>query len=101
LLRVQDEVHVVWHQAIGPHFHLRLAHLLAKQIVVNFLIAVFKENRFSTICRAASRGAGDRIPPRGANASRPQSYHERKPGEIGIDALPQVTIELIFDRQER
>jgi len=42
-------VHVIWPQAISPHFHVRLARLLAKEIAVNLLIAVFKENRFSTI----------------------------------------------------
>jgi hypothetical protein len=33
LPRIQDQVHVVWHQAVSPHFHVRL----------------FKENRLSTI----------------------------------------------------
>ena len=46
---IQDQVHVVWHQAVSPHFHVRFARLLAKKIAVNLLIAVFKENRFSTI----------------------------------------------------
>ena len=49
LPRIQDQVHVVWHQAVSPYFHVCLAHLLPKKIAVNFLIAVFKENRFSTI----------------------------------------------------
>jgi hypothetical protein len=48
LLRIQDQVHVVWHQAISPHFHVRLARLLAKQIAVNLLIAIFKEYRLSS-----------------------------------------------------
>jgi hypothetical protein len=33
LPRIQDQVHVVWHQAVSPHFHVRL----------------FKENRLSTV----------------------------------------------------
>src|SRR5258708_6649878 len=49
LPRIQDQVHVVWHQAVSPHFHVRLASLLPKKIAVNLLIAVFKENRLSTI----------------------------------------------------
>jgi hypothetical protein len=35
LPRIQDQVHVVWHQAISPHFHVRLARLLAKEIAVD------------------------------------------------------------------
>jgi hypothetical protein len=49
LSRIQDQVHVVWHQAVSPDFHIRLARLFPKKIAVNLLIAVFKENRFSTI----------------------------------------------------
>jgi hypothetical protein len=52
-----------------PHFHVRLTHLLPKKITVNLLIAVFKEKLAFDDCRAASRGAGDRIPPRAPNAS--------------------------------
>jgi hypothetical protein len=32
-----------------PHFHVRFARLLPEKIAVNLLMAVFKENRFSTI----------------------------------------------------
>ncbi len=39
---------MVWHQAVSPHFHVRLARLLPKKIAVNLLIALIKENRFST-----------------------------------------------------
>ena len=49
LSRIQDQVHVVWHQAVSPHLHVRLTRLLAKKIAVNLLIAIFKENRFPTI----------------------------------------------------
>jgi hypothetical protein len=49
LSRIQDQVHVVWHQAVSPDFHIRLARLFPKKIAVNLLIAVCKENRFSTI----------------------------------------------------
>ncbi len=49
LPRIQNQVHVVWHQAVSPHFHVRLARLLPKKIAVNLLIAVFKKNWFSTI----------------------------------------------------
>src|SRR5271170_368254 len=49
LWRIQDQVHVVWHQAVSPDFHICLARLFPKKIAVNLLIAVFKENRFSTI----------------------------------------------------
>jgi hypothetical protein len=42
-------MHVVWHQAVSPDFHIRLARLLPQEIAVNLLIAVFKENRFSAI----------------------------------------------------
>jgi hypothetical protein len=76
---IQDQVHVVWHQAIGPHYYLRLARLLAKEIAVNLLIAVFKENRFSTIAalRHVVRETGYHHC--GPNASCPQTYHERNP----------------------
>ena len=47
--RVQDQVHMVWHQAVSPDFDFRLAHLLPRKIAVNLLIAVLKENRFSAI----------------------------------------------------
>ncbi len=49
LPRIQDQVHVVWHQSVSPHFQVRFARLLPEKIAVNLLIAVFKENRFSTI----------------------------------------------------
>ncbi len=49
LPRIQDEVNVVWHQAISPHLHVRFARLLPEKVAVNLLIAVFKENRFATI----------------------------------------------------
>jgi hypothetical protein len=49
LPRIQDQVHVVWHQAVSPDFHIRLARLLPKKIAVNLLIAVLKENRFAAI----------------------------------------------------
>ncbi len=51
------------------YFHVRFARLLPKKIAVNLLIAVFKENRSSTIATLQSRGAGDRISPCGPNAS--------------------------------
>ena len=38
--RVQDQVHMVWHQAVSPHLHVRLARLLPKKVPVNLLIAV-------------------------------------------------------------
>jgi len=69
LWRIQDQVHVVWHQAVSPDFHIRLARLFPKKIAVNLLIAVFKENRFLDDCHAASRDAGDPIPPRVPKAS--------------------------------
>jgi hypothetical protein len=47
LPRIQDQVHVVWHQAVSPNFHS--AHLLPNKIAVNLLIALLKENRFSAI----------------------------------------------------
>ena len=40
---------MVWHQAVSPDFHIRLARLLPKKIAVNLLIAVFKKDRFSAI----------------------------------------------------
>ena len=40
---------MVWHQAVSPDFHIHLARLLPKKIAINLLIAVFKENRLSTI----------------------------------------------------
>ncbi len=49
LLRIQDQVHMVRHQAVGPYFHPCLARLLPKKITVNFLIAVFKEYCLVTI----------------------------------------------------
>jgi hypothetical protein len=49
LPRIQDQVHVVRHQAVSPDPHLGLARLFPEKIAVNLLIAVFKENRFSTI----------------------------------------------------
>ena len=30
LPRIQDQVHVVWHQAVSPHFHVCFARLLPK-----------------------------------------------------------------------
>jgi hypothetical protein len=35
--RIQDQVHMVWHQAVSPDFHVRLARLLPKKIVVDLL----------------------------------------------------------------
>jgi hypothetical protein len=51
---------VVWHRAVSSDFHIRLARLLPKKIAVNLLIAVLKENRFSTIAtlRHAVRETG-------------------------------------------
>ena len=49
LPRIQDQVHMIWHQAVSPHFHARLTRLLPKKIPVNLLIAVSKEDRFLTI----------------------------------------------------
>ena len=46
---IQDQMHMVGHQAVSPDSHIRLARLLAKKIAVNLLIAVFKKNRFSSI----------------------------------------------------
>ena len=47
---------MVWHQAVSPDFHVFALRICSpKKIAVNFLIAVFKENRFSTIATLASR----------------------------------------------
>jgi hypothetical protein len=70
--RVQDQVHMVWHQAVSLHFHVRLARLLPKKVPVNLPIAVFKEDRFPTIAtlRHVMRETG-------YNHAR-QTCHERK-----------------------
>jgi hypothetical protein len=70
--RIQDQVHMVWHQAVSPDFHVRLARLLPKKVPVNLLIAVFKEDRFATIAtlRHVMRETG-------YNHAR-QTRHERK-----------------------
>jgi hypothetical protein len=40
-------VDVVWHQAIAPHSHRGLAHLLGQDVAVDVLIPVFKEDRLA------------------------------------------------------
>jgi hypothetical protein len=45
----QDQVHMIWHHVVSPQFHVRLTRLLPRKIPRNLLIAVFKEDRFSTI----------------------------------------------------
>jgi hypothetical protein len=89
LPRIQDQVHVVWHQAVSPDFHFRLAHLLSKKIAVNLLIAVLKENRFSAIAtlRHVVRETGyhhSRKRVMRANLPRTKTEGNRYP----VDALP-------------
>jgi hypothetical protein len=69
LPRIRDQVHMIWHQTVNPHFHVRLARLLAKEIAANLLIAVCEKNRFSTIATLRHVVARDRIPPCGPDAS--------------------------------
>jgi hypothetical protein len=53
----------VGHQAIGPDFHVRLARVLGEHVAIDILIAVFKENRLTTISsrRDMVRTAGNRM----------------------------------------
>ncbi len=45
----EDQVHVVGHQAIGPHLDLRLAHLLGQHVAIDVVVAVFEEDRLTPI----------------------------------------------------
>jgi len=46
---LQDQVHVVGHQAIGPYRNARLQGLLGQQIEIDFLVAVFKEDGLAPV----------------------------------------------------
>src|SRR5438445_92939 len=49
IARRQDQMHVVWHQTIGPNRNAILDRLLCKQIAVYVLIAGLEENRLTPI----------------------------------------------------
>jgi hypothetical protein len=42
-------MHVVGHQAIGPHIHVFLTRMLCQKITVDLLVAVFEEDGFATV----------------------------------------------------
>lgn len=45
----ENEMHVIGHQAIGPHADLRLAHLFGKNVAIDVLIAVFEKDGFTAV----------------------------------------------------
>ena len=49
LLRNQDQMDVVGHQAIGPYFHARLAGLLGQEIAIDLVVPVLEEDRFTPV----------------------------------------------------
>ena len=44
-----NEVHVVRHQAVGPHRHACPRRLLRQQVAIHFLIARFEEDRLAAV----------------------------------------------------
>ena len=49
VLRGQDQVQVVGHQAVGPHLHPRLGHLLGQDVEVELLVPVLEEDRLAPV----------------------------------------------------
>ena len=47
--RLQNQMDVVGHQAVGPHGDTGLQRLLGQQVKVDFVVAVFKENGLAPI----------------------------------------------------
>ena len=45
----EDQMDMVWHEAIGPDRHGSLVHLPAQDIAIDILIAVFEEDRLAAI----------------------------------------------------
>jgi hypothetical protein len=61
--RVQDQVHMVWHQAVSPHLQVRLARLLPKKVPVNLLIAACLRERARRLTKVPLTTAGNtRVP---------------------------------------
>ena len=47
--RLQDQMDVVWHQAIGPDRDSCLQGLLGKQVEIDFVVAIFKEDGLAAV----------------------------------------------------
>ena len=46
---LEDQMYVIWHEAVGPDGDVGLASLLSQQVEVDFMVAVFKEDGFAPV----------------------------------------------------
>lgn len=47
--RYNNEMHMIWHQAVGPHFDACLSQLFGEKIAINLLIAIIEKDGLAPV----------------------------------------------------
>ncbi len=77
--RTQNEVNMIRHQTVGPHLNPRFARLFGKQISINVLVAILKEDWLPPIAALSyvMRKAGYHY---ARQSCHEENYHEKCAG---------------------